>query len=103
MNNISTPLMRVTLNAWPEGTPDFVNHRALEKYIQDTSRKTGVDGVTVYGARVTDVRKYGSKWKVTWSTASEDPQSGKVEVKFNTAVRELCFSRLGPVRTRGGC
>ncbi|KAL4810683.1 hypothetical protein BDV18DRAFT_155295 [Aspergillus unguis] len=66
-NNVSTPLMRVKLNAWPEGTPDFVSHSVLREYIQDTSRKAGVHGVTRYGARVKNVEKVDAVWNVTWS------------------------------------
>ncbi|KAL2848597.1 major facilitator superfamily domain-containing protein [Aspergillus pseudodeflectus] len=71
-NNVSTPLMRVTLNAWPEGTPDFVSHSVMKEYIQDTSRKTRVEDVTIYGARVKNVSKQGEAWNVTWSTLRED-------------------------------
>ncbi|KAL4769359.1 major facilitator superfamily domain-containing protein [Aspergillus nidulans var. acristatus] len=66
-NNVSTPLMRVKLNAWPEGTPDFVGHSVMKEYIQDTSRKTGVDDITIYGARVKNLSKQGDSWQVTWS------------------------------------
>lgn len=79
--------MRVKLNEWPPGTPDFVNHRVLEKYIQDTSRKSHVDQVTRYGARVTSVRKDGAAWHITWSTLTKDPVSGNLREKFEDAVR----------------
>jgi hypothetical protein len=59
--------MRVKLNAWPEGTPDFVGHSVMKEYIQDTSRKTGVDDITIYGARVKNLSKQGDSWQVTWS------------------------------------
>lgn len=59
--------MRVKLNAWPKGTPDFVSHTVLRDYIQDTSDKAGVEDVTVYGARVTNVQKCGDSWEVRWS------------------------------------
>jgi ACS family pantothenate transporter-like MFS transporter len=59
--------MRVKLNAWPEGTPDFVSHSVMKEYIQDTSRKTGVDDITIYGARVKNLIKQGDSWQVTWS------------------------------------
>ncbi|BAE54590.1 unnamed protein product [Aspergillus oryzae RIB40] len=77
-NNVPTPLIRVKLNAWPEGTPDFVSHDVIKEYIQDTSRKARVDDVTIYGARVKDLRKRGDKWEVFWSTVGENDQSDMV-------------------------
>lgn len=71
-NNVSTPLLRTTLNAWPEGTSPFVKHHVLKDYIQDTSSKAGVDDITKFGARVTRVHKDGPTWTVHWSTLSED-------------------------------
>lgn len=79
--------MRVKLNAWPEGTPDFVSHRIMKEYIQDTSKKCGVDTVTIYGARVVNARKEGSTWKVSWTTLHEDRDTGKIEEKLETSVR----------------
>lgn len=73
-----TPLIRVKLNAWPEGTPDFVSHDVIRDYIQDTSRKARVDDVTIYGARVKDLRKSGDKWEVVWSIVHENEQSDTV-------------------------
>ncbi|KAJ6092488.1 hypothetical protein N7486_007777 [Penicillium sp. IBT 16267x] len=52
-NNVSTPLLRIKLNAWPQGTPHYVKHSVLKDYIQDTSNKSGVSDVTIYGALVT--------------------------------------------------
>ncbi|EAW16835.1 putative FAD dependent oxidoreductase [Aspergillus fischeri NRRL 181] len=78
-NNVPTPLMRTKLNAWPSDTPDFVSHVVMKEYIQDTSRKAGVDGVTIYGARVKKLRKQDGGWKVTWSTLREDERSGVVQ------------------------
>ncbi|KAL4937216.1 hypothetical protein BDV06DRAFT_232720 [Aspergillus oleicola] len=66
-NNVSTPLMRVKLNAWPEETPDFVSHSVLSAYIQDTSVKSGVHDITIYGARVKNLEKRGESWEVRWS------------------------------------
>ncbi|KAF5861304.1 hypothetical protein ETB97_000420 [Aspergillus alliaceus] len=78
-NNVPTPLIRVQLNSWPEGTPDFVNHNVIKDYIQDTSRKANVHDVTIYGARVKDLHKQGEKWEVVWSTIHVNYQSDTVE------------------------
>ncbi|OCK87034.1 FAD dependent oxidoreductase [Cenococcum geophilum 1.58] len=53
-NNVSTRLLQTEVSAWPSGTPDFVHHPVIEDYIQNMSRTTGVDAITLYGARVTD-------------------------------------------------
>ncbi|THC96261.1 hypothetical protein EYZ11_004254 [Aspergillus tanneri] len=78
-NNVPTPLIRTKLNAWPEGTPDFVSHTVIQAYIQDTAEKSGVHDATLYGARVKDVSKDGETWYVTWSTLREDDKTGAVE------------------------
>ncbi|KAJ5050138.1 hypothetical protein NUH16_008676 [Penicillium rubens] len=71
-NNVSTPLLQTKLNAWPEGTAHFVKHYVLKEYIQDTSKKAGVDDITKFGARVNRVHKDGPTWTVHWTTLSED-------------------------------
>lgn len=69
--------MRVKLNAWPEGTPDFVSHSLMKEYIQDTSLKTGVHDITIYGARVKNISKEGGSWEVTWSRLEQDDDGVK--------------------------
>jgi hypothetical protein len=64
--------MRTKLNAWPPGTPDYVSHRVLKDYIQDTARKTGVEELTVYGANVSKLEKNGETWNLTYSTLRKD-------------------------------
>ncbi|OQE20199.1 hypothetical protein PENFLA_c017G10259 [Penicillium flavigenum] len=71
-NNVSTPLLQTKLNAWPEATAPFVKHHVLKEYIQDTSKKAGVDDITKFGARVSRVHKDGPTWTVHWTTLSED-------------------------------
>ncbi|KAJ5336188.1 Dimethylaniline monooxygenase [Penicillium brevicompactum] len=78
-NNVSTPLLETKLNAWPEGTGPFVKHHVLKTYIQDTSRKAGVESVTKFGARVDRVHKNGSTWDVHWSTLGGSDQEGLEE------------------------
>ena len=63
-NNIATRLMQTKLQAWPEGTPDFVTHEVFKNYIQEISRNTGVEELTSYGARVTEIKKEGQKWSL---------------------------------------
>ena len=61
-------MMKLKLNAWPNGTEDHVNHRILSEYIQDTSRRTGVHSRTHYNTRVEKVFKSGKIWKVQTSS-----------------------------------
>jgi ACS family pantothenate transporter-like MFS transporter len=68
--------MRTKLNAWLPGTPDFVSHRILKDYIQDTARKTGVEGLTIYGAKVKELKKSGDQWALTYSTLRKDSLNG---------------------------
>lgn len=88
-NNVSTPLLRTKLNPWPEGTPHYVNHSVLKDYIQDTSKKAGVDDVTAYGALVTEVYKEGREWHVHWTSLHEDPESGNVIQQQESAVSSM--------------
>ena len=71
-NNVATRLMKLKINDWPTGTADIVNHRVLNAYIQDTSRKTGVHSRTHYRTRVEKVVKVGKCWKVHTSTLTRD-------------------------------
>lgn len=61
----------------------------MKEYIQDTSRKAGVDGVTIYGARVKKLRKQDDRWEVTWSTLRGDERSEVVEVEEHSKVRAI--------------
>ncbi|PYH42507.1 putative FAD dependent oxidoreductase [Aspergillus saccharolyticus JOP 1030-1] len=94
-NNVETTLMRVKLNAWPEGTPEFVSHKVMKEYIQDTSRKAGADGVTIYGARVTSVRKDGHKWHVTWTTLQEEEKLDSLREYEETATFDAVIVASG--------
>ena len=51
-----------------------MRHYVLKDYIQDTSKKAGVDDVTKFGARVDRVYKDGSTWTVEWSTLNDSDQ-----------------------------
>ncbi|KAJ5920764.1 hypothetical protein N7466_009090 [Penicillium verhagenii] len=56
----------------------FIHH---QDYIQDTSSKSGVNEVTIYGALVTNVHKQEKKWHVSWTLLDEDlATGGMVEV-----------------------
>ncbi|KAE8351279.1 hypothetical protein BDV28DRAFT_162473 [Aspergillus coremiiformis] len=74
-NNVPTPLLEVTLDEWPMGTPDTVRHDVVRQYIHDISVKVKAHDATVYGARVTALAKDGTTWRVSWSTPQEDMTS----------------------------
>ena len=67
--------MKLKLNSWPPGTEDYVNHRVLNEYIQDTSHKTGVHSKTIYNTRVEKVFKSGSVWNVRTSTLTRNKEA----------------------------
>ncbi|KAI9738410.1 MAG: hypothetical protein M1834_008913 [Cirrosporium novae-zelandiae] len=85
MNNISTPLLQLKVNSFPPKTPDYVNHKVLEEYIQDTAQKTGVDELILYNTNVDNAEKEDGKWWLSTSTL----KSGKKVAqnwKFDTLV-----------------
>jgi hypothetical protein len=86
--------MKTTLNDWPPGTPDYVNHHVLKDYIQETSKKNGVDSLTIYGARVTDLRKGATDWDLRFSTLRRDSLNGKVEEQERSLVRAVVKPRI---------
>ncbi|PKY01124.1 FAD/NAD(P)-binding domain-containing protein [Aspergillus campestris IBT 28561] len=88
-NNVPTPLLRLTFNAWPPGTPDFVSHQVIKEYIQDTAETGGSEEVTIYGAKVTRVCKVGPVWRVSWVTrrgAARDAGSEREKTSYFEAV-----------------
>lgn len=68
MNNVSTRLMKTSVQLWPEGTPDYVSQKVLEEYIQAIANDHGVSAVTHYYTRVEDVRKRGTEWALRTTT-----------------------------------
>ncbi len=64
--------MKLKINEWPEGTEDYVNHRVLSEYIQDTARRSGVHERTLYDTRVEKVEKRGKGWGVRTSTLKRE-------------------------------
>ncbi|KAL6161301.1 hypothetical protein ACJBU6_00421 [Exserohilum turcicum] len=71
-NNVSTRLLQTTLNQFPAGTEDYVTHKVLADYIQDTAISTGVHEVTQYDTNVESVSKKGESWSVETTTFQTD-------------------------------
>lgn len=80
--------MKLKINSWPAATADFVNHRVLNEYIQDTSRRNGVHSKTLYDTRVEKIFKKGEVWKVQTSTLE------KIQGAFHGVERDWVRPRL---------
>ncbi|EXJ83622.1 hypothetical protein A1O1_07245 [Capronia coronata CBS 617.96] len=72
-NNVSTRLMRTSLQAWPDGTPDFVSQKVMEEYIQTIADVHGVSAIAEYHTRVEEVRKAGTEWSIRTTTLQKQP------------------------------
>lgn len=74
-NNVSTRLMRTSLLAWPEGTPDFVTQKTVEEYVQTIADVHGVSAIAQYNTRVEEVRKRDTEgqWLVRTTTLQKSP------------------------------
>lgn len=86
-NNVSTRLLRLKLNAWSEGTLDYVNHSVIKEYIGDTARKAGVHKKTLYDTQVEKIEKNGQNWEVTTSMLSIRGKALKVQKKVGMYPR----------------
>jgi cation diffusion facilitator CzcD-associated flavoprotein CzcO len=71
-NNIPVSIMRSSLMPWPEGTPDYVDHEAVEKYIQSIHDMAQLGGRTWYDTKVDSVTKTGGLWILKTRTLRED-------------------------------
>jgi ACS family pantothenate transporter-like MFS transporter len=91
-NNVSTRLLETTLNRFPAGTEDFVSHKVLGDYIQETAAKTSVDEITQYDTEVRKVTKTGEKWIVETTTLHTD-ESGKLSKANRSSVGSIIISQ----------
>lgn len=87
-NNVSTRAMRTSIQAWPEGTQDYVKRQVLEEYIQATSNDHGVAAITQYNTRVEEVRKQGDEWVLRSTTLQ------KSEAGFHLLERRWVFDAV---------
>jgi len=87
-NNVSTRLLETTLNHFPAGTEDYVTHKVLAEYIQDTAKSTGVHELTRYDTNVKSVVKNGGMWAVESVTLQADT-TGNLRWKTTTQVINL--------------
>ncbi len=85
-NNVSTPVMRTTLMDWPEGTPDYITHEQVEKYIHDLAVRTSVQDRVQYHTCVDSVGKNSdaaSGWTIHTQTlrrVTGDEAAGDYEI-----------------------
>lgn len=56
-NNVPTSLMHSTLQAWPDGTEDYVNNTLIVGYIRDLADSTGAREHVVLNTSVESIRK----------------------------------------------
>jgi hypothetical protein len=87
-NNVSTRLLETTLNKFPAGTADYVTHKTLADYIQDTSISTGVHTLTQYDTNVKNVLKKGESWSVETATLQTDTAG---VARWKTSVQVITF------------
>lgn len=97
MNNIVTPLMRTTLNDWPENTPRYVSHPVIREYVQGTAAKVGANDVTIFGALVTKVWKEELTWSLAWTLLQEDATTGDLCETHHTSVNKAFHSAPLPI------
>lgn len=67
-NNVSTRLQQLKGFPWKEGTPDFVNVRDKQQYIQSYSSHFSVEPLVRYNTRVERLRKVDGRWNVNSTT-----------------------------------
>jgi len=79
--------MKTKLQEWPEGTQDYVNHRILKDYIQSLAKNTGVEESTIFGAKVTTVKKEGKTWTLVYETLRKRVLAGESYVLAHKLVR----------------
>ena len=86
-NNVSTKLQQLKGFPWKEGTPDFVNVRAKQGYLQSYSKYFGVETLIRYNTRVEKLQKINGKWWVNSTTLIRDgPRKGKHANEFEVRV-----------------
>ena len=87
-NNVSTKLQQLKGFPWKEGTPDFVNVRQKQEYIQSYAQHFGVESVIRYNTRVEKLQKIHGRWKINSSTFAKDGSSiGKKVNAVEVSVR----------------
>ena len=71
--------MEMTFQRWKQGTEEFVPHHVMADYIADSAIDNDVNDSISFNTRVTDLRKEGSKWRISIDRLVEDSESVKVE------------------------
>jgi len=86
-NNVSTKLQHLKGFPWKEGTPDFVNVRAKQEYLQSYSKHFGIETLIRYNTRVEKLQKTNGKWWVNSTTLVRDgTRKGKHANEFEVRV-----------------
>lgn len=61
-NNVSTPLMEIKNQPWPEGTTDFVLHEVLREYIREVPIRGSLEDSIRLNTRVSKLWKNENIW-----------------------------------------
>lgn len=80
-NNVPTTLQNLKGFPWPEGTPDFVNVRDKQRYIQGYSKNFNIEPLIRYNTRVERLQKIDRKWQVTFATLVKGEAGGIEKVR----------------------
>lgn len=75
-NNVPTTLQNLKGFPWPEGTPDFVNVRDKQRYIQGYSKAFNIEPLIRYNTRVERLQKIDRKWQLKLTTLVKDEVGG---------------------------
>lgn len=95
-NNVPTKLQNLKDFPWPEGTPDFVNVRDKQRYIQSYSRAFNIEPLIRYNTRVERLRKSHRKWQLSSTTlvrnelgAGRKVHRTEVRIPISKTIRHL--------------
>ncbi len=90
-NNVSTKCQELKGFPWPEGTPDYVNVRVKQEYIQSYAEHFGVVPLIRFNTRVEKLEKVDNVWRVISTTLVKD-EDGKTKTNERVEVIDLDFS-----------
>ncbi|CAO3645065.1 unnamed protein product [Cunninghamella blakesleeana] len=93
-NNVATPLLKYKDLDWPENTPWFTTHDKILSYLQDYSKKFGLDEITEFNTSLEKLTELPEEqgWKVLTKKAYITEINDKKVVK--TSWKEEIFDAV---------
>ncbi|CAO3634090.1 unnamed protein product [Cunninghamella echinulata] len=93
-NNVATPLLKYKDLNWPENTPWFTTHDKILNYLQDYSKKFGLDDITEFDTSLEKLTELPNQhgWKVLSKKSYLTTINGKKVVK--TSWKEEVFDAV---------